>query len=54
MAIERNGKWIPIVNNNEIDVYTLEKHTLIKVEYDTKEEAEEQERDINEVINQCE
>lgn len=54
MAIEKNGKWIPVVNNHEIDVYSLKNHKMTKVEYYTKEEAEEQERDIENTINMSE
>lgn len=54
MAIQRDGKWIPIIDNHEMEVCTFNNHKVVKVEYDTKEEAEEKERKIKAIIDTLE
>lgn len=54
MAIQRDEKWILVVNNNEIEVRPFINHKLTKVKYDTKEEAEEQEEQIKEIMDTLE
>lgn len=51
MAIQRDGKWIPVVDNYEMEVCIFKNYNMIKVVYETKEEAEEQERKIEEVMS---
>lgn len=54
MATQRNGKWIPVVDNHEMEVFVFKNHDMVKIEYETKEEAEKQEKEMKEVIDTLE
>ena len=51
MAIQRNNKWYPVVDGKEVVVYTFKNYKITRAEYDTKEEAEEQERKIRDIVD---
>lgn len=51
MAIQKDGKWYPIIDNEEVVVFSFESHKMVKVGYSTKKEAEEKEKEIKEITN---